>query len=109
MERRSAGVALPRVDPRVADAVVAVVIAVFAVVQSWPAYFPVPEAWLRVNWIPYLAPPVLAVVSTLPLAFRRRYPVVLARLSALTDDALRDLLSTSRRLTLQKARRGRPV
>jgi hypothetical protein len=39
----------------------------------------------------------------------RRYPVVLARLSALTDDALRDLLSTSRRLTLQKARRGRAV
>jgi hypothetical protein len=37
--------------------------------------------------------------------YYRRYPVVLARLSALTSDALRDLLATSRRLTLKKTRR----
>ena len=35
------------------------------------------------------------------------YPVVLARLSRLDRDALRDLLSVSRRLTLAKARGGR--
>lgn len=34
----------------------------------------------------------------------RRYPLVLARLSALTPDALRDLLASSWRLTAAKAR-----
>lgn len=37
--------------------------------------------------------------------YYERYPLVLARLSALTDDALRDLLAISRRLTLPKTRR----
>jgi len=36
-----------------------------------------------------------------------RYPLVLARLSALPDDALRDLLAMSRGLTLAKAARSR--
>jgi hypothetical protein len=36
--------------------------------------------------------------------YYRRYPVVLARLSRLDRDALRDLLSVSRRLALEKAR-----
>ena len=36
-----------------------------------------------------------------------RYPLVLARLSALPDDALRDLLAMSRELTLAKAARSR--
>ena len=36
--------------------------------------------------------------------YYRKLPVVLARLSRLDRDALRDLLSTSRRLTLPKAR-----
>jgi hypothetical protein len=36
-----------------------------------------------------------------------RHPVVLARLSRLDRDALHDLLSVSRRLTLPKARRAR--
>src|SRR4051794_12200556 len=35
-----------------------------------------------------------------------RYPLVLARLSAMTDDALRDLLAASKRLTLAKTPRG---
>ena len=34
-----------------------------------------------------------------------KYLVVLARLDQLTDEALRDLLSVSRRLSLAKARR----
>jgi hypothetical protein len=37
--------------------------------------------------------------------YYERYPLVLARLSALPDDALRDLLAMSRGLTLAKARR----
>jgi hypothetical protein len=39
--------------------------------------------------------------------YYERYPLVLARLSALPDDALRDLLAMSRTLTLAKARRSR--
>ena len=39
--------------------------------------------------------------------YYRPHPVVLARLSRLDRDALRDLLSVSRRLTLAKGRRGR--
>ena len=39
----------------------------------------------------------------------RAYPVVLARLSQLNPDALRDLLAASWRLTLQKARIRRPA
>jgi hypothetical protein len=38
--------------------------------------------------------------------YYRRYPVVLARLSRIDEDALRDLLAMSWRLTSQKARRG---
>lgn len=37
--------------------------------------------------------------------YYEKYPVVLARLDQLTDEALRDLLSVSRRLSLAKARR----
>ncbi len=37
----------------------------------------------------------------------RRHPVVLVRLSQVDRDALRDLLSVSRRLTLPKTRLGR--
>jgi hypothetical protein len=41
--------------------------------------------------------------------YHRNYPVVLVRLSRIDRDALRDLLSVSRRLTLAKARkRSRP-
>jgi hypothetical protein len=41
--------------------------------------------------------------------YYEKYPLVLARLSHLTGDALRDLLSVSRRLTLQKTgRRKQP-
>src|SRR5438067_7119092 len=36
--------------------------------------------------------------------YYRKYPLILARLSAIDDDALRDLLSVSRRLTLAKTR-----
>ena len=39
--------------------------------------------------------------------YYERYPLVLARLSALPDDALRDLLAMSRGITLAKARRPR--
>jgi len=39
-------------------------------------------------------------------AFYEKYPLVLARLSHLTRDALRDLLSASHRLTSQKGRTG---
>jgi hypothetical protein len=39
--------------------------------------------------------------------YYERHPVVLARLSHLTTDALHDLLSVSRRLTLAKARKQR--
>jgi hypothetical protein len=38
--------------------------------------------------------------------YYRNYPLVLARLSRLDRDALRDLLSMSRRLTLAKRRNG---
>ena len=34
-----------------------------------------------------------------------KYPLVLVRLSAVTEDALRDLLSVSRKMALEKARR----
>lgn len=37
--------------------------------------------------------------------YHEKYPVVLVRLSELTEDALRDLLSVSRRMALTKARR----
>jgi hypothetical protein len=37
--------------------------------------------------------------------YYEKYPVVLARLDQMTDEALRDLLSVSRRLSLAKARR----
>jgi hypothetical protein len=39
--------------------------------------------------------------------YYERHPVVLARLSRMDREALRDLLSISRRLTLMKARGGR--
>ena len=38
--------------------------------------------------------------------YYQRYPLVLVRLSRIDRDALRDLLSVSRRLTLPKTRRG---
>jgi hypothetical protein len=38
--------------------------------------------------------------------YYQRYPLVLVRLSRIDRDALRDLLSVSRRLTLPKARRS---
>src|SRR5229473_4690620 len=37
--------------------------------------------------------------------YYRRYPIVLVRLSRINQDALRDLLSVSRRLTLAKAQK----
>jgi len=40
--------------------------------------------------------------------YHRPHPVVLVRLSRIDRDALRDLLSVSRRLTLAKSRRSRP-
>lgn len=40
--------------------------------------------------------------------YYRRYPLVLARLPHLNPDALRDLLSVSRRLTVAKTRPRRP-
>ena len=40
--------------------------------------------------------------------YYRRYPLVLARLSRIERDALRDLLSVSWRLTSAKARKRRP-
>ena len=40
--------------------------------------------------------------------YHRRYPVVLVRLSAIDDEALRDVLSMSWRLTEAKARKRRP-
>lgn len=39
--------------------------------------------------------------------YYRRHPVVLVRLSRIDPDALRDVLATSRRLTLPKARKTR--
>jgi len=66
---------LQRVDPRIVDAVLAIAIAVFALIEVWPGYVPVPDRWARTDWIRYLAPVVLALASTLPLAYRRRYPV----------------------------------
>ena len=40
--------------------------------------------------------------------YYRKYPLVLARLSRIDQDALRDLLSVSWRLTLAKTRKHRP-
>jgi len=37
--------------------------------------------------------------------YHAKYPVVLVRLSEVTDDALRDLLSVSRKMALEKGRR----
>jgi hypothetical protein len=39
--------------------------------------------------------------------YHRKYPVVLARMSALTRDAVHDLLAGSRHLALEKASRAR--
>lgn len=66
---------LQRFDPRVVDAVLAIAIAVFALIEVWPGFLPVQSVWYRMDWIGYLSPMLLALVSTLPLAFRRRYPV----------------------------------
>ena len=66
---------LQRFDPRVVDAVLAIAIAVFALIEVWPRFFPVEAAWARTDWIRYFSPMFLALASTLPLAFRRRYPV----------------------------------
>ena len=75
MERRSAGAVLARLSPRTVDAVLAIAIAVFALAEAWPGFVPPPERWARQDWVWYLSPLVLALVSTLPIAFRRRYPV----------------------------------
>jgi signal transduction histidine kinase len=75
MERRSAGLVLPRFEPRVVDAVFAVVLAVIALVEAWPGFVPSPARWLKQDWVWYLTPLLLSLVSTVPLAFRRRYPV----------------------------------
>ena len=66
---------LQRFDPRVVDAVLAVAIAVFALIEVWPDFVPAQTAWARTDWVRYFSPVVLALASTLPLAFRRRYPV----------------------------------
>jgi signal transduction histidine kinase len=66
---------LQRFDPRVVDAALAIAIAVFALIEVWPGYVPVSDRWARTDWIHYLSPVFLALTSTLPLAFRRRYPV----------------------------------
>jgi hypothetical protein len=39
--------------------------------------------------------------------YYRRYPLILVRLNSVTEDALRDLLVSSRRLTLPKTRLSR--
>ena len=41
----------------------------------WPRFVPAEAAWARTDWIRYFSPMFLALASTLPLAFRRRYPV----------------------------------
>jgi len=75
MERRSARAVLTRLTPRTVDALLAIAIAVFALAEAWPGFVPPPERWARQDWVWYLSPLVLALVSTLPIAFRRRYPV----------------------------------
>jgi signal transduction histidine kinase len=75
MERRSPGAVLARFDPLVVDAVLAIGLAGLALVEVWPGFVPHPERWARYDWVAYLSPFVLVLVSTLPIAFRRRYPV----------------------------------
>jgi signal transduction histidine kinase len=73
--RRRAGGVLGRFEPHVVDAALAVGLAVFGLVETWPGYVPRPENCGRVDWIAYLMPMLLALAATLPLALRRRYPV----------------------------------
>jgi signal transduction histidine kinase len=75
MEGRSAGAVVPRLEPRVVDALLALGLAAIALVEVWPGFVPPPERWLKQDWGWYLSPMVLALASTLPIAFRRRYPV----------------------------------
>ena len=67
---------LQRFDPRVVDAVLAIAIAVFALIEVWPRFFPVESRLVSDGLDPLPSRRCfLALVSTLPLAFRRRYPV----------------------------------
>lgn len=43
--------------------------------EVWPGHVPGPERWGRINWLVYAGPPLLALVGTVPLPWRRRYPV----------------------------------
>lgn len=52
-----------------------------ALTEAWPGHVPSPERWGRVNWLVYAGPTILALTGTLPLAWRRRYPVVVMLLS----------------------------
>ena len=73
--RRRPGGFLAWFEPRLVDTALAIGLAGFALTETWPRYVPPPEAWARVDWIAYLSPMLLALVSTLPIAVRRRYPV----------------------------------
>jgi signal transduction histidine kinase len=75
MERRAPGAVLARFDPPAVDAVLAICLAALSLVEVWPGFVPPPERWLKQDWVWYLSPFVLVLVSTLPIAFRRRYPV----------------------------------
>jgi signal transduction histidine kinase len=75
MERRAPGAVLARFDPPAVDAVLAIGLAALSLVEVWPGFVPPPERWLKQDWVWYLSPFVLVLVSTLPIAFRRRYPV----------------------------------
>jgi signal transduction histidine kinase len=75
MKPRSPAGVMSRPDPRLVDAVLAVVIAAAAFIEVWPGYVPISRVWAQMDWMAYLSPLVLALVSTIPLAFRRRYPV----------------------------------
>ena len=68
-----------------------------------PATLVVRVAFEEREWLMEDAPDTYYVTD-----YYRRYPLVLVRLSRLDRDALRDLLSVSRRLAAAKARR-RPM
>jgi signal transduction histidine kinase len=56
------------------DAAIAIALALLALVEVWPVALAPLDRWIHVNWAVHVVPIALALGSTLPLAFRRRFP-----------------------------------
>ena len=58
----------------VVDLCLALALTAIALAEAWPGYLPNP-AFAGFDWVAYLAPFVLALAGTVPVALRRRYPI----------------------------------